>query len=59
MNGPVLTVKAAAEYCGIKPQTLYNLKSAGDGPKAYKQGRLTVYYVVDLDAWLSTRLVAA
>ncbi|TQL46711.1 AlpA family transcriptional regulator [Homoserinimonas aerilata] len=59
MIGPVFTVKRAAEYCGIKTQTLYNLKAAGKGPKAYKQGRLTVYYPADLDAWLAERLVAA
>jgi excisionase family DNA binding protein len=59
VKGPVLTVKRAAEYCGLKTQTLYNLKSKGEGPAAYKQGRLTVYYPADLDAWLTKRLVTA
>ena len=59
MVGPVLTVKRAAEYCGLSTQTLYNLKNKGEGPKAYKQGRLTVYYPADLDAWLTARLIAA
>ncbi len=55
-RGPVLTTARAAEYCGIALQTLYNLLSAGDGPKAFKQGRLNVFYPVDLDAWLASRV---
>ena len=34
-RGPVLTTVRAAEYCGIAVQTLYNLLSAGEGPKAF------------------------
>ncbi len=56
--GGVLTTARAAEYCGLKRQTLYNLKHAGLGPKAYKQGRLTVYYPADLDQWLASRLLS-
>lgn len=55
-RGPVLTTKRAAEYCGIAVQTLYNLISLGEGPKACKQGRLNAFYPVDLDAWLATRI---
>lgn len=57
MSGGVLNVKRAAEYCGVAVRTLYNLKSKGNGPKAYKNGRLTVYYPADLDEWLKGRLV--
>jgi predicted DNA-binding transcriptional regulator AlpA len=52
----LFTVSAAAEYCGLAVQTLYNLKHDGLGPKAHKHGRLTVYYPSDLDAWLEDRL---
>lgn len=55
-RGPVLTTARAAEYCGIAVQTLYNLLSAGEGPKAFKQGRLNVFYPVDLDDWLAGRI---
>ncbi len=58
-KGPVLNTKQAAEYVGYKPQTLRRLKCEGNGPKAFKQGRLNVYYPADLDAWLKSRLVAA
>ncbi|MCP1427533.1 putative DNA-binding transcriptional regulator AlpA [Microbacterium foliorum] len=56
-RGPVLTTKQAAEYVGLKPQTLRVMKCEGAGPKSFKQGRLNVYYPVDLDVWLAERLV--
>lgn len=56
-SGPVLTTKAAAEYVGLKPQTLRRLKCEGTGPVPFKQGRLNVYYPADLDEWLRHRLV--
>lgn len=56
-RGPVLTTLKAAEYVGLKPQTLRKMKVTGEGPKSYKQGRLNVYYPADLDAWLKSRLV--
>lgn len=59
MTGPVLPTIRAAEYVGLQPQTLRKLKSQGRGPKAYKHGRLTVYYPADLDEWLQSRLTAA
>lgn len=55
-RGQVLTTRRAAEYCGIAPQTLYNLLAAGAGPKVFKQGRLNVFYPVDLDVWLQGRV---
>lgn len=58
-KGPVLVTKQAAEYVGLKPQTLRVMKCEGTGPKSFKQGRLNVYYPADLDAWLESRLVEA
>ncbi|MGH3703765.1 MAG: helix-turn-helix transcriptional regulator [Agromyces sp.] len=59
MNGPVLDTARAASYCGIATQTLYNLRTQEQAPKAYKHGRKTVYYPADLDAWLKARLTPA
>ncbi|RKE60432.1 helix-turn-helix domain-containing protein [Microbacterium sp. AG238] len=56
-TGPVLSTRRAAEYCGIAHQTLRNLLAAGRGPKMFKQGRLNVFYPVDLDAWMTTRVI--
>jgi predicted DNA-binding transcriptional regulator AlpA len=57
MSGPVLTSKAAADYCGMAVQTLYNLISQGKGPKHYKQGKRNAFYTADLDAWNQARLI--
>jgi len=55
-TGPVLTTKRAAEYVGLKPQTLRKFKCTNEGPASFKQGRLNVYYPADLDSWLAARL---
>jgi predicted DNA-binding transcriptional regulator AlpA len=57
MSGPILTSKAAADYCGMAVQTLYNLISQGKGPKHYKQGKRNAFYTADLDAWNKARLI--
>jgi predicted DNA-binding transcriptional regulator AlpA len=56
-TGPVLTTRRAAEYCGIATQTLRNKLAEKQGPRMFKQGRLNVFYPVDLDAWMETRVV--
>ncbi|WP_036322774.1 helix-turn-helix domain-containing protein [Microbacterium gubbeenense] len=58
-RGPVLPTAKAAEYVGLKPQTLRKLRHLGQGPAAFKQGRLNVYYPADLDDWLADRLTPA
>lgn len=56
MSTPVLTSKQAASYCGMALQTFYNLLSAGEGPKRYKQGARNAFYESDLDEWNRSRL---
>lgn len=55
-KGPVLTTRRAAEYTGVAYQTFRNLLAEKRGPKVFKQGRLNVFYPVDLDAWIKTRI---
>lgn len=55
-RGPVLTTRAAATYSGLAYQTFRNLLAQGQGPKAFKQGRLNAFYPVDLDAWMRERI---
>lgn len=50
-TGSVLGTRAAAAYCGIALQTLYNLISQGKGPRAHKRGRRNAFYISDLRAW--------
>lgn len=55
-RGPVLTTRDAAKYSGLAYQTFRNLLAAGEGPKRFKQGALNVFYPIDLDDWLATRV---
>jgi hypothetical protein len=42
----------AAQYVGLRPGTLERLRVVGGGPPYIKIGRVVVYDVVVLDAWL-------
>jgi hypothetical protein len=52
------TPAQAAEYLGLSPRTLSNMRSSGDGPTFYKIGGV-FYKKADLDAWIETRRVEA
>lgn len=52
-----LSLQDAAKHCGIATQTLRNMRHRGEGPRAYKHGRLVVFARSELDAWLESRLV--
>ena len=52
-----LGTQAAADYLGVSRKHLYNLRYAGEGPRARKHGRLIKYVREDLDAWIEERLV--
>lgn len=47
----------AAEYLGIKPNTLDIWRSKNRGPKFYRVGKNIIYLREDLDAYLSSRSV--
>lgn len=53
---PLNTVGASA-YTGLSRSTLEKLRVFGGGPTYLKLGRAVRYRRVDLDAWLSMRLV--
>lgn len=58
MNAPVqrlLNRKEAAEYLGIKPDTLAQWTWLGKGPKYVKVGGLAKYRSEDLEAWVAER----
>lgn len=42
-----ISSKEAAEYLGIKPQTLATLRWANKGPKYYRIGDRTIRYRID------------
>lgn len=55
VTSPLLDIKQAADYVGLKVRTLYNMKQTGRGPKCIKMGRLVKYRIVDLDKWIDSQ----
>jgi predicted DNA-binding transcriptional regulator AlpA len=49
----LLTTKQSAKYLGLRPQTLRNMRSRGEGPKGFRFGRNGYrYWLSDLDLWI-------
>ncbi|WP_161314084.1 helix-turn-helix transcriptional regulator [Sneathiella litorea] len=45
----------AASYCGSTKSTFEKFRLNGDGPTYAKIGRVVVYDVEDLDAWVESK----
>lgn len=45
----------AARYLGISKSMLEKLRLTGEGPRFAKLGKVVVYDVADLDAWIEAR----
>ena len=54
---PRMRPPEAASYTGVAESTLAKLRVTGGGPSYSKVGRLVLYDVGDLDAWLDARRV--
>jgi predicted DNA-binding transcriptional regulator AlpA len=50
-----LRTAEAADYLGLAPGTLDKLRVTGGGPVFAKLGRVAVYELADLDAWVAER----
>ena len=50
-----LRTSEAATYTGLSKSTLEKLRVTGCGPVYAALGRVVVYRIEDLDAWISTR----
>jgi excisionase family DNA binding protein len=55
---PVLTLSELAAALAVSVQTLYDLRSAGRGPRGFRVGRELRFRRSEVDAWLA-RLEAA
>lgn len=53
-----LRPREAAEALGISERTLWSLTKCGDIPHV-KAGRIVLYRIADLDAWLAERAKVA
>lgn len=60
-NSGEMDVEQAAAYCKIKPKTLYNKISAGQGPRHIKKFGNLVFFSSDLDQWIkaNTKVIKA
>jgi len=50
-----LRTPQAAEYLGLSASVMEKMRLRGDGPPYAKLGRLVIYDVSDLDAWVNAR----
>ena len=48
----MLSTRELAEHLGIAPQAIYDLRTAGRGPRAIHVGRELRYRVSEIQAWL-------
>jgi predicted DNA-binding transcriptional regulator AlpA len=50
-----LRTPEAAEYLGLSSSNLEKMRMGDDGPVFAKLGRLVIYELSDLDAWVNAR----
>ncbi len=50
-----LRTAEAARYCGSTKSTFEKYRLTGEGPVFMKLGRVVVYDLADLDAWLESK----
>ena len=48
----MLSTRELAEHIGVAPQAIYDLRTAGRGPRAIHVGRELRYRVSEIQAWL-------
>lgn len=51
-DAALLSPDDLAEYLKIPVKTLYNWRSAGQGPRGVRMGRHLRFRLADVDAWL-------
>lgn len=54
----VLDIKQTAEKTRLAVQTLYNLRSRGEGPKSFSLRGRVRYLEADVDAWIAAAAAA-
>lgn len=52
-----LSVKAAADFCGVSRQFLFDHRKDGTGPQAHKRGRKFVYSKIELERWIESQKI--
>lgn len=52
---PLWSIDDLAGFLGVSKSTVYDWRSRGDGPVAYRLGKHLKYARADVDAWLASR----
>lgn len=55
-DGRHLSEAQAAPRAGLAPSTFAKMRSRGEGPPYLKVGRMVLYPVDELDAWIQSRV---
>ncbi len=50
---PILSLSELAARLGVTPQTIYDLRTQGRGPRGFRVGRQLRFRVSEVDAWLA------
>lgn len=51
---PLLNVNELADYLGVPVSTIYDWRTNGKGPRAYRFGKRIMFGVTDIHAWMET-----
>jgi excisionase family DNA binding protein len=51
-----MTIDEVAEYTQLPKNTLYKMRSQGNGPRAARLGKHLRYRSSDVDAWINAQL---
>jgi excisionase family DNA binding protein len=58
VTAPLWTPKTLAAYLGLRVQTLYDWRHAGQGPAGFRLGKHLRYHDEDVQAWLAEQRAA-
>ncbi|WP_299051868.1 helix-turn-helix domain-containing protein [uncultured Nocardioides sp.] len=50
-----MSLRQTADYLGVSPGALYQMRHTGDGPPGFKVGARVRYRRAEVDAWLDAR----
>ncbi|WP_120004369.1 helix-turn-helix transcriptional regulator [Nesterenkonia muleiensis] len=51
---PLLNINELADYLGVPVSTIYDWRTNGKGPRAYRFGKRIMFGVTDIHAWMDT-----
>lgn len=51
---PLLSINELADYLGVPVSTIYDWRTNGKGPRAYRFGKRIMFGVTDIHAWMET-----